>query len=75
MEGHSRTIDNLNILEILPRHHSLPVAVILVNLDLETVATTSYTCQTQKQNNKHTPWPLARKRTLPTERQPLVGEI
>jgi hypothetical protein len=25
--------------------------------------------------NKQTPWPLVRKRTIPTERPPLVGEI
>jgi hypothetical protein len=25
--------------------------------------------------NKLTPWPLVRKRTIPTERPPLVGEI
>jgi hypothetical protein len=23
----------------------------------------------------HTPWPLVRKRTIPTERPPLVGEV
>jgi hypothetical protein len=30
-----------------------------------------------KQTNKQTktPWPLVRKRTIPTERPPLVGEI
>jgi hypothetical protein len=27
------------------------------------------------QTNKQTPWPLVRKRTIPTERPPLVGEI
>jgi hypothetical protein len=26
-------------------------------------------------NKKQTPWPLVRKRTIPTERQPLVVEI
>jgi hypothetical protein len=25
--------------------------------------------------DKQTPWPLVRKRTIPTERPPLVGEI
>jgi hypothetical protein len=25
--------------------------------------------------NKKSPWPLVRKRTIPTERPPLVGEI
>jgi hypothetical protein len=29
----------------------------------------------QTQQNKLTPWPLVRKRTIPTERSPLVGEI
>jgi hypothetical protein len=28
-----------------------------------------------KQANKQIPWPLVRKRTMPTERPPLVGEI
>jgi tetratricopeptide (TPR) repeat protein len=28
-----------------------------------------------KQNNKKTPWPLVRKRTIPTERPALVDEI
>jgi hypothetical protein len=27
-----------------------------------------------KQTNKQTPWPLVRKRTIPTERPPLVGQ-
>jgi hypothetical protein len=27
------------------------------------------------QTNKQTPWPLVRKRTIPTERPPLVDEI
>jgi hypothetical protein len=26
-------------------------------------------------NKKETPWPLVRKRTIPTERPPLVSEI
>jgi hypothetical protein len=29
----------------------------------------------QKRTYKQTPWPLVRKRTIPTERLPLVGEI
>jgi hypothetical protein len=28
-----------------------------------------------KTQNKQTPWPLVRKRTIPTERPPLVDEI
>jgi hypothetical protein len=28
-----------------------------------------------ERTNKQTPWPLVRKRTIPTERPPLVGEI
>jgi hypothetical protein len=28
-----------------------------------------------KYHTKQTPWPLARKRTIPTELPPLVGEI
>jgi hypothetical protein len=28
-----------------------------------------------KTNKKQTPWPLVRKRTIPTERPPLVSEI
>jgi hypothetical protein len=28
-----------------------------------------------KTKTKQTPWPSARKRTVPTERPPLVGEI
>jgi hypothetical protein len=28
-----------------------------------------------KQTNKQTPWPLVCKRTIPTERPPLVNEI
>jgi hypothetical protein len=28
-----------------------------------------------RQNNKKTPWPLVRKRTIPTERPPLVDKI
>jgi hypothetical protein len=31
--------------------------------------------QTKKKKNKQTPWPLVRKRTIPTERPPLVDEI
>jgi hypothetical protein len=31
--------------------------------------------QTNKQKNKQTPWPSVRKRTIPTERRPLFGEI
>jgi hypothetical protein len=31
--------------------------------------------QTNKQTNKQTPWPLIRKRTIPTEQPPLVHEI
>jgi hypothetical protein len=30
---------------------------------------------TNKQTNKQTPWPSVRKRTIPTERPPLVSEI
>jgi hypothetical protein len=29
----------------------------------------------EKNETKQTPWPLFRKRTIPTERPPLVGEI
>jgi hypothetical protein len=29
----------------------------------------------KNKTNKQTPWPLVRKRTIPTERPPLVGEI
>jgi hypothetical protein len=29
----------------------------------------------QRKQTKQTPWPLVRKRTIPTERLPLVGEI
>jgi hypothetical protein len=28
-----------------------------------------------KQTNKHSTWPVVRKRTIPTERPPLVGEV
>jgi hypothetical protein len=31
--------------------------------------------RTNKQTNKQTPWPLVRERTIPTDRQPLVGEF
>jgi hypothetical protein len=31
--------------------------------------------QKQKQQQQQTPWPLVRKRTVPTERPPLVDEI
>jgi hypothetical protein len=31
--------------------------------------------KTHKQTNKQTPWPLVYKRTVPTERPPLVDEI
>jgi hypothetical protein len=30
---------------------------------------------TDKRTNKQTPWPLVRKRTIPTERPPLVDDI
>jgi hypothetical protein len=29
----------------------------------------------ERETNKQTPWPLVRKRTIPTERPPLVDEI
>jgi hypothetical protein len=57
---------------VLTRHlqRRIPEEVIR-HCDLEF---TSSMC-TNKQTNKGTPWPLFRKRTIPTERPPLVGEI
>jgi hypothetical protein len=34
-----------------------------------------HTLNKHNNNNKQTPWPLVRERTIPTERPPLVDEI
>jgi hypothetical protein len=42
--------------------------VVLVKMDVSEDSTASL-------KRKQTPWPLVRKRTIPTERPPLVGEL
>jgi hypothetical protein len=35
----------------------------------------SHNLKKKSYKKKHTPWPLVRKRTIPTDRPPLVGKV
>jgi hypothetical protein len=43
--------------------------------ELGTTLTVTSNQITLRRNTKQTPWPLVRKRTIPTDRPPLVDEI
>jgi hypothetical protein len=48
------------IFTMTPQKSPVPIARVIISLT---------------ENKKQTPWPLFRKRTVPTERPPLVGEV